>query len=178
VPPAPSDEIALLRRQDPAAFERLVKRCQGIVLGIGQTLGLHGANLDDGAAEAFAEVYRSLPRFEARAELTTWVYRIAYRAMLHARKRNKPQGSGEVDQQLADTRVEPPVNSAERKEEFEKLWAAVGRLDETQAMAVELFYRRQMSVEEVAAVMECPVGTVKTNLFRAREALRKMLEKK
>ncbi len=69
-----------------------------------------------------------------------------------------------------------PDHVSETRETNEAVWGAVARLDPDQAVAVELFYRRGMSVEEVATVMEKPEGTIKTLLFRARDRLRTLLK--
>lgn len=169
------DNLSLLRAQDAEAFARLVQSHQGIVLGLGQSQGFRGPDLDDAAAEVFAAVYRSLPRFEGRSALSTWIYQIACRTMWklrEKRKRDRPQGT-------VEDRVDPasptPARLAEEADVREKLWAAVAELDPRQATAVELFYRREWPLEKIAETMECPIGTVKTHLFRAREQLRRSL---
>jgi RNA polymerase sigma-70 factor (ECF subfamily) len=175
--PAQLDTAALdldaLRRQEGGAFEQLVLMHQGLVLGLGQSLGLAGADLDDAAAETFAAVYRALPRFRGEAELGTWIYRIAWRTMLKMRRRRSkteplPQGLRAAAQ--------APDAAARRRESDEALWRAVSALPPRQAMAVELYYRRDWSVERIAQVMQCPQGTVKTLLFRARRRLREKLD--
>jgi RNA polymerase sigma-70 factor (ECF subfamily) len=119
--------------------------------------------------------YRALPGFRADSQLSTWLYRIAYRTAIKVRRRYPASSQAEQPEQ-ADTYAPGPVQDAAAGETNEAIWAAVARLDPDQAAAIELFYRRQMSVEDVAAVMEKPVGTVKTLLFRARERLRTLLK--
>lgn len=166
---AGEQDIAALRRQDAAAFTRLVREHEALVLGLCQSMGLRNADADDAAAEAFAAVYRALPNFESRSALTTWVYRIAARSILKVRRRRDAnKTSGDVPEFAA----EATPDAAEAAETSEKVWLAVAALDPRQAMAVELFYRREWSVERIAEAMECPAGTVKTLLFRAREKLR------
>ena len=65
-----------------------------------------------------------------------------------------------------------PDVRVETLETKERVWAAVAKLDPRQATAVELYYRREWPLEQIAATLECPVGTIKTLLFRAREQLR------
>ncbi len=170
-------DLDRLRQQDAQAFAQLVAQHQRIVLGLGQSLGLRGPDLDDAASEAFTAVYRALPRFEARAELSTWVYRIAYRVIVKARTRRKKQVTAELPQEQAASDAPGPMQDAERAETASMIWAAVDRLDPRQASAVELYYRREWPLEQIAAVMECPVGTVKTLLFRARERLKEILSR-
>jgi RNA polymerase sigma-70 factor (ECF subfamily) len=172
------EQLDRLRQQDAAAFTELVARHQAIVMGLGQTLGLRGADLDDAAAEAFAAVYRALPKFQGRSELGTWVYRIAYRVILKARTKRRRQTTEELpDGSLATAANDPgPADQAQQTETAAAIWKAVEQLDPRSATAVEFFYRREWSVEKIAEVMECPTGTVKTLLFRARERLREVLK--
>jgi RNA polymerase sigma-70 factor (ECF subfamily) len=92
---------------------------------------------------------------------------------LKVRQRYRPLP--ELPEATVDPAACPPESDAQKRELHERLWAAVARLDPDQAAAVELFYRRGLPVAEVATVLEKPVGTVKTLLFRAREQLRQVL---
>jgi RNA polymerase sigma-70 factor (ECF subfamily) len=167
-------ELTLLRRQDPAAFTRLVERCQGLVMGLCQSLGMHGTDRDDAAAEAFAAVYSALPGFDGRSAPTTWVYCIAWRTIARFRKKRSATAAVESAADRPDHNPGPRA-TAEAAETRQRVWSAVANLEPRQAAAVEMFYRRDLSVEEIAAILQCPTGTVKTLLFRAREQLRRTL---
>ena len=173
------DEIELpiepLRRREPAAFAMLVERHQPLVLGLCQSMGLRGADLDDAAAEVFANVFRALPGFEARSALGTWVYRIACRTVAKVRTRNRRGAGSELATEPPDVSQPSPLEQSETAETYQRLWDAVAQLDEREAMAVEMDYRRDWPVEQIADVLECPQGTVKTLLFRARDKLRRKL---
>jgi RNA polymerase sigma-70 factor (ECF subfamily) len=169
-------DLDALRRQEAGVFEQLVLNHQRLVMGLGQSLGLEGADLDDAAAETFAAVYQALPRFRAEAGLGTWIYRIAWRTMLKARHRRRRLRLEPLPDNLPDANVRPDAAPQER-ESNEALWRAVSALPPKQAMAVELHYRRDWPVDRIAAVMQCPEGTVKTLLFRARGRLREKLDK-
>lgn len=168
-------DLVALRRGDARAFAELVRRHQPIVLGLCQTLGMRGADIDDAAAEVFAAVFRSIGNFEARSALGTWVYRIAYRVIPKVRRRLRSRSSEEPDDQQPDQRSATPLEQSQRNEVHERVWRAVESLEERSAMVVEMHYRRGMSVEEIAEVMQCPTGTVKTLLFRARARLKEIL---
>jgi RNA polymerase sigma-70 factor (ECF subfamily) len=170
-------DLDRLRCQDGSAFAELVAEHQAIVLGLGQSLGLRGPDLDDAAAEAFAAVYRALPRFEARSELGTWVYRIAHRVIVKAREKRKRQQVPELQSDSLASHEPGPGEDAEKLETARAIWDSVSRLEPRQASAVELYYRRQMPLEQIAGILECPLGTVKTLLFRAREQLGETLKK-
>jgi RNA polymerase sigma-70 factor (ECF subfamily) len=169
-------DLERLRRQDVEEFTRFVRGHEQFVLGLCQTLGLTAADCDDAAAETFALAYRALPGFRADAQLSTWLYRIAYRTAIKVRRRYpRSADTSEVVEAAADVRGAAPGTVVEEADTAAKVWSAVAKLDEEQAVAVELFYRRGMGVEEIGQVMEKPVGTVKTLLFRARERLKRLL---
>jgi len=171
-------DLDLLRRRDAGEFTRFVKAHERLVLGLCQSLGLSDADRDDAAAETFAIAYRGLATFRGDAELSTWLYRIAYRTALKVHRRNRPANTSGDDGpllHLADAGAASPPGEAETREAYADIWSAVAQLDPDQAAAVELFYRRGMSIEELAAILEKPPGTIKTLLFRARERLRFLL---
>lgn len=172
------DELPLesLRRREVAVFERLVARHQAVVLGLGQALGLRGADLDDAAAEVFANVFRALPRFDGRSAVGTWVYRIACWTIPKVRARYHNSSAEAMPDAVLDPRQSTPLEMAETAERNSRIWGAVARLEEREALAIELCYRRGWNVAQIAEVLECPEGTVKTLLFRARQKLRRSLE--
>jgi RNA polymerase sigma-70 factor (ECF subfamily) len=139
---------------------------------------MSGADLDDAAAETFAAVYRALPKFEARSALSTWVYQIACRTFWRLRARRDANPTAALEDDRADAQQISPLDQAAATEAGELIWNAVAQLEPRQAMAVELHYRRGFAVQEIAVVMECPEGTIKTLLFRARERLRQRLARR
>lgn len=163
------------RSQHPAAFAELVAEHRATVMGLGQSLGLSGPDLDDAAAEAFAAVYRALPSFKGEAALGTWVYRIAYRVIVKARTRRRHHRTATLASEPAAAGGDP-ADAAADADAAAAVWAAVAALDDPrQAAAVEFHYRRGWPIEQVATVMGCPIGTVKTLLYRARQRLKVVL---
>jgi RNA polymerase sigma-70 factor, ECF subfamily len=152
-----------------------VKTHQSIVMGLCQSLGLRGPDMDDAAAEAFAAVFRALPNFKGESELSTWIYRIAYRVIVKARAKRKRQAVAPLPAEPPMSENPGPLEEAERAETAQAVWSAVEKLDEREASAVELYYRREWPLEQIADVMGCPLGTVKTLLYRARQHLRDIL---
>jgi RNA polymerase sigma-70 factor (ECF subfamily) len=150
-----------------------VQAYQDLVLALGQTLGFRSADLDDTAADVFAEVWLALPGFEGRSSLGTWIYRIAIRVFIR-RRRSAPTVTG-LSHEIADDPQPPPSQRLEAEESRQRLWHAVAQLDPRSAAAVELYYRQGWPLAQIAEALECPQGTVKTLLFRARASLREAL---
>jgi RNA polymerase sigma-70 factor (ECF subfamily) len=155
-------------------LSEIVRLYAPVVTGLGQSLGLRGADLDDAAADVFAQVYQSLGKFRGDSQLGTWVYRIAVRVMTRARTRNRNRRSNSIT-------TDPPAagesvgDGLMDREIAAAVWAAVATLDPRSAAVVEFYYRQGWPVEKIAEVLECPVGTVKTLLFRARAKLKPVL---
>ena len=168
------DDLVRLRRQDVNAFTTMVEEHQPVVLGLCRSMGLQGADAEDAAAEVFANVYRALPTFDGRAKLGTRVYRIAYRTILRVRAKRWSMSSDGLHQQV-DQRSPSPEQALQTSELKQQVWDAVARLEPRQALVVELYYRRDWPLQEIAEAMDCPLGTVKTLLFRAREELKQVL---
>lgn len=168
-------DLAPLIRQDAEAFRLLVAEYQSTVAGLAQSLGLAGADIDEAVADVFVNIYRALPGFDGRAQLRTWIYRIACRGIVKARTRLRRRPMAPLDTEVRDANETTPGARLEAHETNRRVWQAVAELEPRQAMAVELYYRREMPLAEVAEALECPEGTVKTLLYRARERLRFLL---
>src|SRR4051812_46965263 len=129
-PESSPPDLARLRAQDPTAFTTLVDQTRRIVLGLGQSTGLRGADLDDAAAEAYLAVFRALPGYEGRSALTTWVYTIAARTLVAWRTKARRRPTAVLPETgLADGRAETPADAAERAESNERVWDAVAKLE-------------------------------------------------
>ena len=127
-------------------------------------------NVEEIVNDTFMVVWRRAADFRGRSAVSTWVIGIAYRLALKSLRR--PVGSGlTVDVETADACVEPT-----RVSETED-WVARGlsELPFEQRLTVELVYHMGHSLQEIADIMGCPVGTVKARMFHAREKLRRSL---
>jgi RNA polymerase sigma-70 factor (ECF subfamily) len=173
-PPADKLNLELLRQRDAGEFTRFVRQHEGLVMGLCQSLRLNLQDREDAAAETFASAYRALGNFRGEAELSTWLYRIAYRTALKVRRRY-PAGTPMPEGEREDLSHPRPDQQAQSREEFAVVWKAVATLEPEPAAVMEMYYRRGLSVKEIAEVMERPEATVKTLLFRARERLRCLL---
>jgi RNA polymerase sigma-70 factor (ECF subfamily) len=133
---------------------------------------------DDAAADAVQNVWlqilRGLPALRAPELFPAWAFRIAYRAAMNQLRlkyddaRNEPL-SGEV-QDATDAHAD-----LERRIDIEKLGVALAELPVLERNVLSLFYLQELSLSEISSVVEAPVGTVKSRLFRARRMLREVM---
>jgi RNA polymerase sigma-70 factor (ECF subfamily) len=176
-----SDEllVTLLQNGERDAFRVLVQRYQGRVKNLIYSI-LHDADaVDDLAQEVFIKAYEAVPQFRFRSSFFTWLYRIAVNKSRDELRRRKirrilslqallDSGDHELGSRLA---VEPRDNETQ-----ELITAALRMLPEKFRVAVVLKEIQGLSYEEIADVLQCEVGTVKSRLFRARATLRNILK--
>jgi RNA polymerase sigma-70 factor (ECF subfamily) len=160
------------------AFRLLVLRHERPVFRFLGLLGFAGPAAEDLAQEAFLRAYRHLRDFDPeRAQFSTWLFTLARNVAANERERahhrHEEPGSELFDQ--ADSAPDP-LESAVASEQQGRIAGALGRLPEPLRAAVVLARVEGLSVEEVAAIEGCAVGTVKSRIFRARDLLRAALQ--
>ena len=180
---AEAGDIALVRRVqkgDKAAFDALVLKYQHKVLKLVQRYVRNPAEAEDVAQEAFIKAYRALPAFRGDSAFYTWLYRIAINTAKNAlvASRRRPvsydldlQDGSQLQAQtrLADT--ETPEALALTEEIRTTVNLAIEALPEDLRLAIVLRELEGLSYEDIATTMDCPVGTVRSRIFRAREAI-------
>lgn len=131
--------------------------------------------------DGFMRAYRSLGQFRGDAKFSTWLYRIVYNLCMTKVSRRRPQKeSVDMEEAMLDNicfddnelGVDERVEQAEHKQ---ILLEEITKMPERFRMAVTLFYLQEMSYDEMTEVMNLPLGTVKTNLFRGRNLLRERM---
>ena len=169
---------------DKHAFDLLVLRYQHRILGLIGRFINDPAEVEDVAQEAFIKAYRALPKFRGDSAFYTWLYRIAINTAknyLVARGRRPPSTDIDVDDAeflenntaLAD--IESPEASQEKADLERVIYEAIEELPEDLRTAFTLREFSGLSYEEITEIMGCPVGTVRSRNFRAREALDKKI---
>jgi len=121
--------------------------------------------------DTFMVVWQNAGEFRGASRVSTWIIGIAYRTALKALRRTQTRLKAQAQADLADVTVDPN-NEAEMRD-----WVAQGlsKLPLEQRLVIELAYHMGHSIEEIAAITECPIGTVKARMFHAREKLRQYL---
>ena len=158
-------------------FRLLVRQHEKAVYGMGLSFFRNGDDASDFTQEVFLKAYRSLSGFEGRSRFSTWLYKIAYNTALNEVNRRKEYHSlAEEDADKLLNNGDTPEKIALRAAAKEAVRSAVSELPERFRICVDLFFFYDRSYQEIEAITEIPVNTVKSHVFRAKIILREKLE--
>jgi len=162
--------IAMARSGNPGAFEAIVDRYQGRLLGFCRQMLASTEDAEDVLQEVFVNAYRAMLADEREINLRPWLYRIARnRCLNHLRK---PTAAAQESMDMVPAvEAASTAEKVHNREEFRQLLSDVGKLPETQRSALLLREMDAMSYEEIAQAMETSVPSVKSLLVRARISL-------
>jgi len=172
---------------DEGAYRELLQNYHGAIFNLLFKMVRNREETEDLVQEAFMKAFRALPSFNEEYAFSTWLYKIAINNCIdHMRKKrlktysmNKPVQSkdGEIEREFPDTSMSPDKKllSDERATLIEN---AIDDLPENYKVAIVLRHSEEKSYEEIAQILNIPLGTVKARIFRAREMLKKMLKSK
>ncbi len=172
MPLTDADLVArVLVDDDHHAFAELVRNHQSAIRGLLRQLTRSDLALaDDLAQETFLRAYKHIRSFRGEAKFSTWLYRIAYNCFREdARKRKELVG---IDETVLEAQADPQTTDPALKHD---LMQALQLLPLHERSAILLCCQNGLSHEEAAGVLEIPLGTVKTNVLRGREKLKKLL---
>lgn len=177
-----ADQLLVQRVQqgDDKAFDLLVRRYQRKIIAVISRYVSDWSEAEDVAQDAFIRAYRALPAFRGDSAFYTWMYKIAINTAknhLVAQKRRPPASDIAADDavyfdhvaRLSDNAT--PERELLRQEIEQTVFAAVQELPEELREAITLREVDGLSYEEIATRMDCPIGTVRSRIFRAREAI-------
>ena len=173
--------VERVQRGDKAAFDLLVVKYQRKIFRLLSRLIRDSAEIEDVAQEAFVKAYRALPNFRGDSAFYTWLYRIAINTAknyLVSQGRRAPT-STQSDVEDAETfddgdhlrDLNTPDSMLVTKQVAEAVNRAIDQLPEDLRTAIVLRELEGLSYEEIAESMQCPIGTVRSRIFRAREAI-------
>lgn len=163
-----------------AAFAELVDRYKNLVFGVISQVVADRNLVDDLAQEVFLRVHRGLPSFRGDAKLSTWIYRIVRNVCFEAAAHNRPVVSLDEREDDGRLRYEPgaldgAISGFELRDQLEK---AIAMLTPQQRFVIAAHYFGGQQYQELADILEIPIGTVKTHLHRAKQQLRVLLREK
>lgn len=178
--------VARCKRGERGAFDDLIRRYEKKVYNFAFRLSGNYDEANDVASETFVRVYNALHNFRGDSSFITWLFRITTNVYLDERKRKRARPYESLDEmiELDETTVvrqieDPtptPAESVEKQESSDILQQAINSLPDYQRMMIVLYHTENRSYEEIAEVLELPIGTVKSRLNRARLSLREKLE--
>ncbi|PCS23797.1 RNA polymerase sigma factor RpoE [Candidatus Enterovibrio escicola] len=174
--------ILRVRNGDKQAFNFLVIKYQSKVCSLISRYVNNSGDVPDVAQEAFIKAYRSLPSFRGESAFYTWLYRIAVNTAknyLVAQSRRPP--SSDINAEEAENyenggalkEISNPENLMLSEQLKQVVFSTIDGLPDDLKTAITLREIDGLSYEDIAVVMDCPVGTVRSRIFRAREAVDK-----
>jgi RNA polymerase sigma-70 factor (ECF subfamily) len=186
---APLEDRQLIERcrsGDREAFDELVRRYEKQAYNLAYRLSGNYHDASDVVVEAFVRVFQGLHTFRGEANFGTWLHRVVVNTFLDMRKRSKGRQNVSLEEQLeldGDTltrQIEDtspgPEELVEKEEREEVLQRAIAQLPPERRILIVLYHFENLSYEEIAQMLNLPVGTVKSRLNRARLALREILQ--
>ena len=165
---------ALARAGDRDAFGHLVERHAGRARRLARAILGHAEDADDAAQEGFLAALKSLDRYDPTRPFGPWLLRIVANAASDRRRRRKVRLAAPLTDTLA-ARGASPADAADRSALHEALLDALARLPTRQRMAVVLFDVEGYTHAEIAGMLHVAEGTVRSDVFHARRALRTLL---
>ena len=166
-----------------SAFDALCTAYDKKVVNIAYSLLSDREDALDAAQEVFVRIYKSIASFRGDSSLSTWIFRITRNVCSDFLRKRKGFVKSLDEEEDDEPKLEipdeknAPHTDYEKKERVYVVREAISELDEHQRTVLTLFDLNGLSYEEIAEITHVPVGTVKSRLYRAREALRKKLEK-
>lgn len=176
--------VERVQKGDKRAFDLLVKKYQHKIIAlVGRYVNDHHEQ-QDVAQEAFIKAYRAINSFRAESAFYTWMYRIAINtAKNHLVSRSRRPPGTDVDMEDAENFSltssmrdnDSPEANLMRDELETRIFATLNQLPDDLKTAISLREFEGLSYEDIAEIMQCPVGTVRSRIFRAREAIDKAI---
>ena len=182
--------IVLVRAGDARALGALLRRHQDGVFTHCFRVLRHRHLAEDVAQDSMVKIINGLESYDGRSKFSTWIYTIVHNACLSKLRSEKyrrhasleamssgnSDGDGPLDGGFAESREPSGLTSVSKSEVHRRLLACLDQLEDEHRSILLLRDSRGMDYEAIAGMLQVPVGTVKSRLFRARESLRKLME--
>ena len=184
-----ADELKLIKKAqkgDVNAFEKIITEYQSVVYSISYRYADNAHDAADMAQEVFLKMFKTINSFRFESKLSTWIYRVATNTCLDIVKRQRRAASalplGGFDDEDGNNFASEPADSRfmpdarlEEAETKDVVNRAISELSDEYRTVVILRDIRGLSYDEIAEIVDCPVGTVKSRISRARKNLREIL---
>lgn len=173
---------------DTRAFDRLVTKHRGKIYAMILNMVKNDADAWDLSQEAFIKAWKALPKFEARARFSTWLFRISHNVVYDWLRKRRIESEGELDDEIFDAgRIDPgavttpqhdkrPDEALEQNELQQQIKEAIGKLSEEHREVILLREVQGLDYKEIAEITENSLGTVMSRLHYARKKLQTYLD--
>jgi RNA polymerase sigma-70 factor, ECF subfamily len=180
--------VALAQQGDMTAYDALVTRHRGRIYAMIRNMIHQEADAWDICQDVFIKAWNALPKFEAKARFSTWIYRIAHNAVYDWVRKRKIQSAGELNDEIFTREKidsgsfttpaggESPDDTMVKGELRMKIEAALAKLSSDHREVVILKDVQGLSYKEIADAMSCSLGTVMSRLYYARQKLQAILK--
>lgn len=180
--------VALAQHGDMRAYDALVTRHRGRIYAMIRNMIHQEADAWDLSQEVFVKAWQALPKFEARARFSTWLYRIAHNAVYDWVRKRKIESVGELNDEIFEREQihsssattpsggEAPDATMAQSELRKKIAQALKKISPEHRQVVLLKDVQGLSYKEIAEVMSCEIGTVMSRLYYARQKLQTLLK--
>jgi RNA polymerase sigma-70 factor (ECF subfamily) len=159
------------RAGDEDAFRDLVDQYKDLVFGLIARTVQDRSRAEDLAQDVFLRIHKGLPYFRGEARLSTWIYRIVANVCLQHQARAQPPVA--FDDNARPSATDRQYGDFELRDRLEK---AIARLPANYRLLIAAHYLQGVQYEDLAEALQLPLGTVKTQLYRAKQQLRRWLE--
>ena len=171
-------DLARLRilRHDAGAFESLYRDFYPRLFEFALRILGHPHDVEETINDTMMEVWNKADQFREQSKVSTWIFGIAYKKALKRLKSNKRLAARELQCEVEQEDRRDPADIVSHRAAIERVRVAVGKLPLAQRSIVHLAFFYGYTYPEIATIVGCPVNTVKTRMFYARERLRPVLD--
>ncbi len=180
------EELALqFQKGNKETFDKIVFRYKDKVVNFAYRFLRNREEAEDVAVETFIRVYQNLPNYDTNRSFPSWFYKIAMNLILNRIRQIKSHPLVSLSQKINEeitleetipSSKDSPEKSLIKKERIEKIRKAVSLLPEHLRSVIIMREYQDLNYEEIASILNCPIGTVRSRIFRAREILKEMLK--
>ena len=156
---------------DPALFKELVTKYQTFVYTLIVRILHNEAESEEAAQDAFIKCFQALKSFTGKSKFSTWLYRIAFNTAISYKRKHRIEVSGLEGSAYKIASTSSASEGVIRKEQMYFINSAINRLTPADATVITLFYKKELTLEEISEITGMKISAIKVKLFRARKRL-------
>lgn len=166
--------IAKSKSGDIEAFELLIEQYQPMVYNLSYKMLGNYDDASDAAQDALIKIYKKINTFQEKSKFSTWIYRLTYNVCLDKLRQRKNISTQQLDEEIVDKELTPQF-AVEKNERIQKIYDAINSLSPEYKAAIIMRDVNGHSYDEIAEILGCSIGTVKSRINRGRTRLKEIL---